>query len=175
MGDTYSSFPSLLEEYAKTVVSADAWLATVSGTRLACKTFEQGLRPLPKDYNMVELPAVVFSAEMPDEDVPTALSTEGERAILTAYVIVSHADMKTRRTLALDIGARIRRIFREQISGGAWSDLDTVVPGAVSGSISTTVSGPILDDVGQTEQVSTSRLAVATVVAAVEVDVDATI
>ena len=175
MSDAYSSFASLLEEKAVIVVGADAWLKTGSGTRLECKTIEAGLRANPGDYNLIDVPAVALQAEMPDEDDPAAYSTERAVAVLIGTVVVSAADINTRRTLALDIGARLRRIFREQISGGAWSNLDQVVPGADAGSISTAVSGPVVDDLGQTENASVRRIAIATVVARVSIDVDATI
>ena len=171
MGDTYSSFPSLLEEAAVVVLKADAWL-WASGFRVECKTIEQGLRASFRDYNDIsDLPAVGLTAESPDEADPAALGQDRHVAVLAATVVVNDNSAAARRTLALDIGWRIRRIFLEQTGANAWNDITSSISDADPGSIMTVVSGPIVDDLGTTERTSTSRTAIATVAARVEVDI----
>ena len=172
MSDVYSSFQSLLEESAVTVVSADAWLKSDSGFRVQVTTFEQGLRPNPRSYGMHELPSLACVVEGGEVDDEGSLDTVTEEAVLGAYVIVQDPDVQTRRTLAMDIGARLKRIFREQQGDAAWDNLATSVPGQVGNAIETLVSGPVVDDLGQTENRSTSNVAVGTVVARVRIDID---
>ena len=171
MSDTYSSFQSLLEEAAVTVASADAWLKSDSGFRVQVTTFEQGLRPNPRSYKSHELPAVAFVVTGGPDDDDEAVDTVIEEAILGAYVIVQETDVQTRRTLCMDIAARLKRVFREQTGSAAWSNLATDVPGQVGHAVDTFVSGPIVDDLGQTETGSSSTIAIGTIVARVQIDV----
>jgi|19_taG_2_1085344.scaffolds.fasta_scaffold07079_4 hypothetical protein len=174
MADTYSSFQSLLEEAAVSVVSADAWLKSDSGFRVQVTTFEQGLRQGSRPFNTHELPAIAFTVDGGSSDIDDdgSLDTIVEEAILGAYVIVQDPDLQTRRTLCMDIGARVKRIFREQVGSGAWGNLATSIPGQVGNAIETEVSGPSVDDLGETETGSTSTIAVGTVIARVRIDVD---
>jgi len=172
MSDTYSSFQSLLEEAAVTVASADAWLKSDSGFRVQVTTFEQGLRPNPRSYNQHVLPAVAFVVTCGPDDADGSLDAVTEEAILAAYVIVQDPDVQTRRTLCMDIAARLKRVFREQTGSAAWSNLATSVPGQVGHAIETFVSGPVVDDLGQTETGSSSTIAIGTIVARVQIDVD---
>ena len=174
MSDAYSSFDSLLEEYAVTTLAADANLADGSGTRIECNTFEAGLRADLREYMSSELPAIVVESEATDDEA-VAIQTEGEASDLFAYIIVEHGDFKTRRTLCKDIGHRVKRVFREQVEGGAFSNVDAQVPGGQVGSIMTMVSGPIVEDAGQTDDRSRSPRAVGLVRARVTIDVDASI
>lgn len=173
MADSYSSFQSLLEEAAVAVVSADAWLKVDSGFRVQVTTFEQGLRPNPRSYNSHELPAVAFvvTGGEDDEDDGT-FDQVVESAVLGAYIIVQEADVQTRRTLCMDIAARVKRIFREQTGSSAWNNLAASVPGQTGNAIVTVASGPVVDDLGQTEAGSSSTIAVGTVVGRVRIDVD---
>ena len=172
MGDSYSSFQSLLEEKAVTVLSADAQLATGSGVRIEVKTFEAGLRANPRDYKKVDLPCVVCHVQSTDPDEDESLDTVMESATLGIFVIVGHADFKTRRILATDIAARAKRVAREQTGSAAWDSLAASIPGGVSNTIETRVAGPVVDDLGQSAENSTSRVAVATVAADVTASID---
>lgn len=172
MADAYTGFPALLEEKAVAVLKADTTFLWASGVRTECKTIESGLRASFRQYSDEEdLPAVGLTAEVPEEADPAALGTDRHVALLAATVVVRDADAAARRTLALDIGWRIRRQFLNQTEGGAWDDLTDILPDADPGSTETKVSGPIVDDLGTGEERTRSNTAIATVVATVAVDV----
>mgnify|MGYP006406095417 CR=1 FL=1 len=172
MADAYSSFQSVLEENAVTVMAADAWLKSDSGFRVQVTTFEQGLRANPRDYDSHELPAIAVEVSGGDVDAGGTLDTVEEEAVLGIYVIVQEADFKTRRTLAMDIGARVKRVARGEVGSAAWNNVATDIPGDVGAEIETEVSGPVVDDLGEGADSSFSNVAVATVVARVTTSID---
>lgn len=176
MADDYTGFPSLLEEKAVVVLKADTAFLWTSGVRTECKVIETGLRASFRDYtDDQDLPAVGLTAEVPEAAGADAIGSDNHVAVLAATIVVRGADAATRRTLALDIGWRIRRQFLNQVEGGAWDDLTDDLPDADPGSIDTEVSGPIVDDLGTGEEQTRSNTAIATVVATVAVDVLKTI
>lgn len=149
MADAYTGAFTHIEEQTKDLLAADANLATASGTRVACATFEDEPRETERHYMEHELPAITCFCDMlsADEDV----STGGLVAVqfgLTVFVITEAAEQGQRMTLCKDIGARVITVLGSQYGADQLSGLDVLVPDAEAGSVFTTVLDATFDESG---------------------------
>ena len=73
MADDYTGIFTHTEEQAKDLLSADAEIGLVSGTRIEVKTFEDEPRETALSYADYELPAIAVSCDILEGDVDVSI------------------------------------------------------------------------------------------------------
>lgn len=148
MADDYTGIFTHTEEQAKDLLSADAEIGLVSGTRIEVKTFEDEPRETALSYADYELPAIAVSCDILEGDVDVSIG--GLVAIVIGvniFVITEAADQGARMTLCKDIAARVITIMGQQYGANQLSGLDDLVADADTGSVFTTVRDAVFDEV----------------------------
>lgn len=178
--DQYSGKYTLLPGYILQVLSADAWLKTGSGTRLAITTFSEDVKADEGEYASHELPAIQAETLPAEGGSPQGGEGYEEETIgrleasvgFLVIVITEHAVRSERVRQALDIVARAERVLTDQFGENQMGGLDQVLPGADPGTIVTSVVGPLIEDSGQTKNTATSNRCVAAIIGRIVYDYD---
>lgn len=157
---------TLIEDKLKDVMSADAQLA------VGAVTFESGPRGNSADYGENELPAVVSAVGRGySEDELTTGGVFECRFPFSVAAVVSGVDWRTRHRLAKDLGARVEIVLRKQWGGNQVAALDTLIPGAVLGSILIAIKGTVVLDDSDLEGPNTIFRAVSITEGTLRVDI----